>query len=282
MSGNLRFSTGFREAFENAGGQNGEPEGLQAGFRASSEPQQRAFAPDEVKVGSIVYGRLKPLLGADYTKNDDFRPLLVTGLWRYGDDIEKIEMMSFSYAAPRKMYPCLFPYTLPHLRWSSRKTLLNTSSLYMLENKAGLFSKRTNQKIASVEEEIWPGIVASRASAIIFNPNTRFMGACDFSLEREGFVFESIPFSAVRSLAFIPEVQTQAHLSRPVNILPKEKLSEIVSFAVSYTEHMKQQNGHAFFTFPEVADWPRDIPSMDFPRWATRPAREGGLSPQLP
>jgi hypothetical protein len=243
---------------------------------------RRAFAPDDLKIGSIVYGRLKPLLGSSYTKKDDFRPLLVTGLWRRGDAVEKIETMSFSSAPPKKMYPCIFSFTLPRVKRSSSKTFLNTSSLYLLENKASLFCKGVDQTISRVKDDLWPEILVRRAGAIVYNPNCRFNGQYDFLLEREGFVFDSIPFSAVRGKGFAPEVQTQAQLSRPVNIMPQDRVDEIVSFAISYTEHMRQKNGHAYFSFPDIADWPRDIPKKSFPRWDLHAPGAGGLRPHLP
>jgi hypothetical protein len=262
MGENVRFSKDFGEAFK--------------------EAAQPAFAPDELKIGSLVFGRLRPLLGSNYNKDDDFRPLLVTGLWRCGYDIEKIEAMSFSSATPKKLYPSVFPYTLPHLKGSSRKTFLNTSSLYLLENKESLFSKRGNQAIAQVNDEIWPEILLRRVGSIVYNPSCHFYGQHYFSLMREGFVFDSIPLSAVRSQTFMPEIQMQARLSRPVNIMSQDKVNEIVSFAISYTEYMRQKNGHAYFSFPDLADWPRDIPQKSFPRWESNAPGAGGLRPQLP
>ncbi|HEU4838181.1 MAG TPA: hypothetical protein VFS88_02095 [Micavibrio sp.] len=278
---NLHFSASACAAFGEAAQRIDVPEGVQPDSLVSCMPQ-RVFAPDELKIGSIVFGRLKPLFGADYTKNDDFRPLLVTGLWRRGNDVEKIETMSFSSVAPKKMYPCIFPFTLPHLKGASRKSFLNTSSLYLLENKASLFSKGVDRAIARVDDEIWSEILVRRADAVVYNPSCRFIGQCDFSLEREGFIFDSIPFNAVRSRAFVPEVQTQARLSRPVNILSQERVNDIVSFAISYTEHMKQKNRHAYFLFPDIADWPRDLPETGFPRWDSLAPKAGGLRPHLP
>lgn len=281
MGKNFSFSAGVSAAFGEAARRIDAPAGVQPDPRVSSMPQ-RAFAPDELKIGSIVYGRLKPLLGAGYTKNDDFRPLLVTGLWRRGEDVEKIETMSFFSAAPKRMYPCILPFTWPYMRRGSNQSFLNTSSLYLLENTASLFSNRAYQKIARVDDGLWPEILVRRADAVIFNPSCRFIGPCDFSLEREGFIFDSIPFNAVRGRAFVPEVQIQARLSRPVNIMPQDRVNDIVSFAVSYTEHMRQQNRHAYFSFPGIADWPRDLPKTGFPQWDARAPGAGGLSPNLP
>jgi hypothetical protein len=243
---------------------------------------QRAFAPDELKIGSIVFGRLKPLLGSNYTKDDDFRPLLVTGLWRRGDEVEKIETMSFSSAMPKKIYPCIFSLTLPYLKGSTRKSFLNTSSLYLLENRESLFSKGGNQTIARVNDEIWPEILVRRAGAVVYNPNCHFHGQYDFSLQREGFIFDSIPFNAVRGKTYVPEVQTQTSLSRQVSVMSQDRVNDIVSFAISYTEYMRQKNGHAYFSFPDIADWPRDIPATSFPRWESNTPGLSGLRPNLP
>lgn len=280
MGKNLCFSTGVRGAFGEAAQPIDGPGG-QADSYISCMPQ-RAFASNELKIGSIVFGRLKPLLGSDYTKNDDFRPLLVTGLWRRGDDVEKIETMSFSSAPPKKIYPCIFSLTLPYLKGSSRKSFLNTSSLYLLENKESLFCKGGNQGITRLKDETWPEILVRRAGAVVYNPSCHFHGQHDFSLQREGFVFDSIPFNAVRGKTYVPEVQTQTCLSRPVNIMSQDKVNEIVSFAISYTEYMREQNGHAYFSFPDIADWPRDIPPKSFPRWESNAPGAGSLRPHLP
>lgn len=242
-----------------------------------------AFAPDELEIGSIVYAHMKRVLPHYAKDRDDARPMLVTGLWRNGDSIEKIELMKFTGSMPVKEYPCVFGLDTSDIFSSgeSRYSYLRTDAVYLFDNEERIFPRRSNPDTVRMDGRLWEDILVRRAQAIIFNPNTKFEGNTDTSLEREGISFSTIPHSAIRGTAFIPEVEGEGISSRPWDIIPPKLADEIASFAVRYEAKMQRQNGHGFYTFPPYEDWPINLPLAEFPLWRN-PLLLRGLEPDLP
>lgn len=231
-------------------------------------PENPAFAPDELEIGSIVYGRLGQVL-PDYGKlRDDARPMLVTGLWRQGESIVKIEAMCFTGVVPKRSYPCDFALDTTALGRPDRRrdSRLVTHGLYILDNSADIFPQKSNSELIKLANDLWPEILVRRASAILFNPALYLWGRQDNSLVREGFQFPSVPFHAVRGDHLPPEVQAPGFQSKAPDFLAQDMVDTIVAFSAAYITHMRTQ-GRYFFSFPHLDDWPLDLPEVALPDW---------------
>lgn len=246
-------------------------------------PKIYAFDPDDLEVGSIVSVRMKKAV-KEYTK-DDYRFMLVTGLWRRGENIEKIEMFNFTTVPGKKEYPDDFYLNTTQVGRSGaqKQGRMSTSCMYLFDNSPDIFPMHVNKELRVMGRDLWPEILARRAYSIMYNPFCRMTGTPDFSLTREGFTFPSMPQSAIRTHDFIPEVAMKNYSSKPCDILNAEQMEAIAAFTVSLTERMLKRNGHTYFTIPHIEDWPDEIEAMDYPDWqrAENAPRVGSLIPQL-
>ncbi len=266
----FKSGLGFKDQFEGSS---------QGGY---SQGKDYAFTPDELRIGSIVFGRLKRAVAGYNKPYDDRRPMLVTGLWRKGDIIEKLEVMKFTHQPAHKEYPSHFELDTTHFFRSGKPqyATLRTEHIYLLDNKNDIFPFDDNLEVMHMDGKLWEEILVRRAGAIIYNPHSEFEGDLDLSLEREGFVFPSIPQSAIRGEQFVPEVDFESFPTKPCDIVPQDLVDEIASFSVRYNERMKQK-GCFFFTYPAYEDWPVGLPKVEFPVWRN-PLLLRGLEPELP
>jgi hypothetical protein len=224
-----------------------------------------AFGND-LKIGSVVWSRMKEVLPT-YYKND-VRPMLVTGLWRDGDDIKKIELMNFTTREKYQGYPQTFEIHTPeNLKafQTERSNYLLTDKIYIFDNSKAIFPMDRNGEIKIIDQSMWPEILVRRAYAIMLSGFNNFQGSYDLSLQREGFEFRGIPAYSVLGNEFTPEVMTDRFASKATDILPQAAVDMIAEFSVAYSlEAGKDLN---FFSFPPVKDWPFEMERVEFPDW---------------
>lgn len=246
--------------------------------------KQYAFAPDEVSVGSIVFGRLKRAMPNYHKTKDDCRPMLVTGLWRGVEgSVEKLELMSFTTRVSQKQYPDDLVVDLEQVvQRGKSSTFLPTHQLYILDNDAHIFPFENNQETIKMDGALWEDILVCRAQAIVYSNSclTCILGAPLDGLTREGFIFPTIPHYAIRSGTMLPEVDYREFNHIASDIVPQGLVDEIVSFAVRYTERMHHAYEQKEFSFPPFIDWPINLPPKDFPDWR-RIDNRAPLTPEL-
>lgn len=239
-----------------------------------------AFGPDELRIGSVVQGRLKRALGEQYSKDhDDVRPMLVTGLWRSGEDIKKIELMKFSSSDWHTPSDFLLDTTSITRNGRKYRSFLKTEVTYILDNSNFIFPFEDNKEEMKMNGDLWADIILRRAYAILYSEKVRTYASLNkavLKLEREGFVLPNIPITSARSDSYIPEMHHEYSVYNEAVALPQDLIDTIVHFAGTYTERMHNQS-ERHFVFPTFDEWPMDIPEAKFPRW--RPV--GHVGPQL-
>lgn len=228
-----------------------------------------AFQPDEIQVGSIVFAHFKRVI-PDYKKKcDDARPMLVTGLWRDGEDIKKIEMMAFTSRATQHEDPSCFELDTSHFKdgQGERISYLRTRKVYLFDNDEYLFPRESNPYEMRMDGALWEDILVRRAHSIMFNTEADFFGDVDYRLKREGISFATIPHTAVCAHTFIPEVHFPKSLTRVSDAVPQEGVDYAASFAAKYDDKMNRAHAHGRYSFPAFAEWPLDLPEKRFPKW---------------
>lgn len=235
-----------------------------------------AFGPEELHIGSVVYGRLKRVFGEVYGKEvDDVRPMLVTGLWRRGEDIVKIELMKFT-SRFKQGHPEDFVLDTTNLMKNGQKYLsaLRTSAIYIIDNSDHFFPHADNPQTVHLRGDLWMDILLRRAYSILFNARSiaygNIAGKNNVGLEREGFIFPNLPVASIFSDYYVPEVQHENSVYNEAVALPQDLIDTIVRFAGAYTQMMQAQ-GHKEFEFPLAKDMPEEIPAIPFPHWRVPP-----------
>lgn len=237
------------------------------------DPSTRAFGND-LQLGRVLWGRLKDVV-ADYSSNNS-RPVLVTGLWRRGEDIEKIEVMRYTMSQAHGKKPDRFRLdTQDHIEGMASKQggSLKTADVTILDNIEGIFPSSDNVEESSIEAIYWPEILVRRAYGLMYYKDREIIGYDPDAmqgLQREGFFFPKIPATAIAGNAFVPEAMTNGV---PTDILPQKLVDMVAYYSVCYTEEKRAGKKQAYFDFPPLSEWKMDIAPAEYPSW-----RRGALS----
>lgn len=243
----------------------------------SFDSSTRAFGND-LQLGRVVWGRLSGAV-ADYSKESTVHPLLVTGLWRRGEDIEKIEVMRYSMNRKHASNPDRFRLdTLDLIEGMASKHggTLKTADVTILDNNEGVFPSCENMEDCSIKAIHWPEVLVRRAYGIMYYKDREITGYnpdAMHGLEREGFFFRKIPATAIAGNAFVPEAMTDGV---PTDILPQKLVDMVAYYSACYAEEKRVGGRQAYFDFPPMAEWKMEITPADYPNWTTPELRARG------